>query len=153
MIKCSSGPKLPSNHQNAFPTDIPLEFEVNFKDPYNLITGVSTDWKFGDGSKSVLRWCKRTISHTFHKEGKYCITVRVNTKFLGKKSFSVKGISMWKVGRCASQFLQCKFFFLCNCISIKCKSLEIFQTLLPVWVINLLSLPLVHCRSESLHFC
>ena len=91
MIKCSSGPKLPSNHQNAFPTDIPLEFEVNFKDPYNLITGVSTDWKFGDGSKPVIRWSKRTIFHTFHKEGKYSIwsTVRVNTKFLGKKSFSV----------------------------------------------------------------
>ena len=90
MIKCSSGPKLPSYHQNAFPTDIPLEFEVNFKDPYNLITGVSTDWKFGDGS-TVVRWPKRTIYHTFHKEGKYCIwlTVRVNTKFLGKKSFPV----------------------------------------------------------------
>lgn len=91
VIKCSSGPKLPSNNQNAFPTDIPLEFEVNFKDPYNLITGVSTDWKFGDGS-SVRRWPKRTISHTFHKEGKYSnwLTVRVNTKFLGKKSFSVE---------------------------------------------------------------
>ena len=91
VIKCSFGPKLPSNHQNAFPTDSSLEFEVNFKDPYNLITGVSTDWKFGDGSKSVVRWRKRTISHTFHKEGKYSIwlTVRVNTKFLGKNSFSL----------------------------------------------------------------
>ena len=89
MIKCSSGPKLPSYHQNAFPTDIPLEFEVNFKDPYNLITEVSTDWKFGDGSKPVVRWSERRISHTFHKEGKYSVwsTVRVNTKFLGKKSF------------------------------------------------------------------
>ena len=90
VVKSFAGPKLPSDLKYALPMDSPVEFEVKFKDPFKLVASVSTDWKFGDGT-TVTNWKNTTIHHTFHKEGKYSlwVTIRVNTKSLGKKSFSI----------------------------------------------------------------
>ena len=87
-MKTSAGPKLPSDQPYPLPMNIPVEFEVKFKDPFSLVASISTDWKFGD-DPPVTKWKNTTIYHTFQKEGQYSlwVTIRVNTTFLGTKSF------------------------------------------------------------------
>ena len=69
-------------------------------DPYKVITGVSIDWKFGDGT--LVRGRKNTtIVHAYNKEKRYhlWVTIRVDTKYFGKtlnlepitKTLDVKG--------------------------------------------------------------
>ncbi|KAL9956485.1 hypothetical protein ACROYT_G037966 [Oculina patagonica] len=87
-ITSSAGPKLPSGHTHAIAKNSPVKFEVKFKDRFKAITGVSIDWKFGDGAL-VTNWNNTTIFHTYNKEGNYrlWVTIRVHTKYQGKKSF------------------------------------------------------------------
>ena len=84
-IKTSAGPKLPSSHTNAIAKNSPVTFEVKFKDPFDVITGVSIDWKFGDGAMVTGRK-NTTIVHTYDKEKSYLLwaTIRVDTKYFGK---------------------------------------------------------------------
>ena len=99
-MKTSAGPKLPSDQPYALPMNSPVEFEVKFKDPFNLVASISTDWKFGHDDPPVTKWQNTTIYHTFHKEGKYFlwVTIRVNTKFLGTKSFHPIGKTLYVKG-------------------------------------------------------
>lgn len=85
-IKTSAGPKLPPGHSNAIAKNTPVTFEVKFKDPFEVITGVSIDWKFGDGALVTGRK-NTTIVHMYDKERSYklWVTIRVNTKYFGKK--------------------------------------------------------------------
>ena len=85
-IKSSAGPKLAPGHPNAIAKNSPVTFEVKFKDPFEVITGVSIDWKFGDGALVVDR-NNTTIVHAYDKEGSYTlwVTIRVDTKWFGKK--------------------------------------------------------------------
>lgn len=87
-IKSSAGPKLPSGQPNAIAKNSPVTFEVKFKDPFEVITGVSIDWKFGDGALVTDRK-NTTIVHTYDKEGRYplWVTIRVKTKYFGQKPF------------------------------------------------------------------
>ena len=84
-IRSSAGPKLPSGHTNAIPKNSPVTFEVKFKDPYEVITGVSIDWKFGDGAL-VKKRKNTTIVHEYDKEECFSlwVTIRVTTKYFGK---------------------------------------------------------------------
>ena len=84
-IRSSAGPKLPSGHTNAIPKNSPVTFEVKFKDPFEVITGVSIDWKFGDGAL-VRKRKNTTIVHEYNKEECYRLwaTIRVITKYFGK---------------------------------------------------------------------
>ena len=84
-IKSSAGPKLPSAHANAIAKNSPVTFEVKFKDPFEVITGVSIDWKFGD-SALVRKRNTTTIVHAYDREGRYTLwaTIRVKTKYFGK---------------------------------------------------------------------
>jgi len=85
-IKTSAGPKLPPGYSNAIAKNSPVTFEVKFKDPFEVITGVSVDWKFGDGA-SVIGRKNTSIVHMYDEEGCYklWVTIRVNTKYFGKK--------------------------------------------------------------------
>jgi len=99
-ITSSAGPKLPSGYANAIAKDSPVTFEVKFKDPFEVITGVSIDWKFGDDTFVTGR-NTTTIVHAYGEEKRYdlWVTIRVDTKYFGKtlnlepiiKTLEVKG--------------------------------------------------------------
>lgn len=84
VIKSSPGPRIPSpsDQPYAIATNSPVTFEVKFKDPFKVITGVFIDWKFGDGASETNRK-NTTMFHTYRKEGTYTlwVTIRITTKY------------------------------------------------------------------------